>query len=111
MHQILRLDLIPELVVDLPLEAEDIVAEVQVHDLRLRLRFEDPPQVLQMLDLAVEEELVVRELVILIAGHITLDLKGHAKHSKMTSPKTYLASTMKNSLVLITLNWPVSTES
>ena len=73
--QVLRLDLIAELVVYLALEREDVISELQVHDLRLRLRFEDAAQVFQVLHLPVEQELAVGEFIILIASHVLLDLE------------------------------------
>jgi hypothetical protein len=75
--QVLRLDLISKLVVDLALECEHILPKVHVHYLGLRLRLEYPSEVLKVLNLAVKEELVVRELIVLIACDVSLDLKGH----------------------------------
>ena len=75
MTQVLCLDLVAKFVVDLALERQYVITELQVHDLRLRLRLEYSPQVFEVLDLTVEQQLAVGELVVLIACDILLDLK------------------------------------
>ncbi len=102
MTQIGCFDLIAQLVIDLTLETEDVIAEIEVHDLCLRLRLEYTSQILQVFDLTIEQQLVVWEFIVLIASHIPLYLERYAMY-KMLARYPYFASTMKNSLVLMTL--------
>ena len=43
MIEVLCFDLIAKLVINLTLERKNVISELQIHDLGLRLRFEDSP--------------------------------------------------------------------
>ena len=71
------LDFVAELVVDLALEAQNLLREGHLEDLRLGFVLENTLEALHVLHFAVDQQLAFGELVVLIALDLFLDRKRH----------------------------------